>query len=498
MNIMWFKKDLRFYDNAALAHALEHGPTTALYIFEPEWFKSVEFHPNHLVFVLDSLNELKKVLHSHGIPLIFRYGHCIEVFKELHKNKKITGLFSHQETGLFWSFERDLAVQTWCRENAVPWTECKQFGVVRKLKDRDTWNEKRSQIIERPVINPKGQSPINSPWPNDNAPLHIIENFKLKTDVQIGGSQKSYELINSFLGHRGLNYFRSISSPQKAFESCSRLSPYITWGNISITQIHHAIQKKRHQIENLSWHEKKDWSLTLKQFENRIWWHCHFIQKLETEPEIEFQNFNREFDGMREADFDEAKFQAWCKGETGFPLIDACMRSLLTHGWLNFRMRALLMSFASYQLWLHWKRPAEHLARHFIDFEPGIHYSQAQMQSGVTGINAIRIYSPKKQTQDQDPEGLFIKKYIPELQNVPSADLADLNQIPPLLQLDLGFKLGESYPHPIVDAEKSYALAKEKIFKWKKDPKVQKVSETVLKIHGSRGHKNFPKQNRQN
>lgn len=495
MNIVWFKRDLRVTDHQALHHAVHRGPTVGLFIFEPEWFVSPEFSNLHLHFVTESLEDLKQDLRQKGIPLVIRTGSAVQVLSDLHRQYPIKNIFSHEETGLDWTYKRDIIVKSWCADRSIPWQEFRQFGVVRRLKTRDTWNHKRSQIIERPIIQVKGQSWFETEWKTEQIPHHLVENDKAFPLRQKGGRKEAVSYLRSFLTDRGENYFRSISSPKKAFTGCSRLSPYLCWGNISITEVHHSINKKRASLqdERSSW----SWRNSLDQFESRLWWHCHFIQKLESEPEIEFQNFNRSFDGMRESDFDEMKFQAWCKGETGFPMIDACMRALHQHGWINFRMRAMLMSFACYQLWLHWKKPAEFLAKNFIDFEPGIHYSQTQMQSGVTGINSIRIYSPKKQVLDQDPQGDFIKKYIPELDKIPNSDLAEPHLMPPLLQLDCGFRPGIDYPLPIVDPEKSYEIAKQKIFDWKKKDEVQKLSKQVLLKHGSRKNKHFPQQNRQ-
>jgi deoxyribodipyrimidine photo-lyase len=166
-------------------------------------------------------------------------------------------------------------------------------------------------------------------------------------------------------------------------------------------------------------------------------------------------------------------------------MIDACMRALHQHGWINFRMRAMLMSFSSYQLWLHWKKPAVFLARHFLDFEPGIHYSQAQMQSGVTGINTIRIYSPAKQQVDQDPQGKFIRDHLPELSFIPDADLAEPHKMPPLLQISSGFRIGIDYPEPIVDPVASYQTAKQRIFEWKARDATQKAAKKVVAKHTS-------------
>jgi deoxyribodipyrimidine photo-lyase len=484
MNIVWFKKDLRIQDHAALCHSLETNKTVGLFIFEPEWLQSPEFDIKQLRFVLESLRELRLNLARLGVPLLLREGSAPQVFGELHRKAKISALFSHQETGLLWSFERDIKMKSWCRDNSIPWKEFKQFAVIRGLKDRDTWNEKRKEIIERKTLQAKPQEPLTPPWLLGNEPNQAEKIIQSGDFILKGGSSRAHYLLNSFMKERGQHYLRSLSSPTKAFDGCSRLSPYITWGNISITEIHQALSLRKRQLvsEPYSW----GWQNSLQQFESRLWWHCHFIQKLESEPEVEFSNFNKKFDGLREAEFDEAKFQAWCRGETGFPMIDACMRAPHQHGWINFRMRALLISFASYQLWLHWKKPAEFLARQFLDFEPGIHYSQIQMQAGVTGINTIRIYSPKKQFLDQDPDGDFVKKYIPELRGLSVADLAEPHMMPPLLQLEAGFKPGSSYPHPIVDPEASYQKARDRIFSWKDRPEVKVEAKRVQKKHGSR------------
>ena len=198
---------------------------------------------------------------------------------------------------------------------------------------------------------------------------------------------------------------------------------------------------------------------------------------------------NRGFDGLRENDFDKTKFEAWTKGQTGFPIIDACMRCLLQTGWINFRMRAMLVSFASYQLWLHWTETAKFLAKHFVDFEPGIHFSQFQMQSGVTGINNVRIYSPLKQSVDQDPEGVFIKKYCPELREIDPLYIHEPHKMPPLLAAMVGFKSGVTYPEPVVDAKDSYNLAKEKIFTRREELVTRLEAKKVYLKHGSRKRK---------
>ena len=171
---------------------------------------------------------------------------------------------------------------------------------------------------------------------------------------------------------------------------------------------------------------------------------------------------------------------AWAQGRTGFPFIDACMRSLRATGWINFRMRAMLMSFASYQLWLHWRAPALHLAREFVDYEPGIHYAQAQMQSGVTGINTIRIYNPVKQSRDQDPDGAFIRRWVPELRGIGGAAVHE----PWLLAGTALQAMG--YPEPLVDLESATRLARDRVHAQRESAEARRAASVVYERHGSR------------
>lgn len=496
MNIVWFKKDLRTFDHLPLLSALKQGNTIGLFIIEDEWINSPQFSDRHLQFCYDCLKELKIQLKRLNVPLVILQSDTLSAFKELHQKVNIEKVFSHLETGLMWTFKRDQIISEWFKENNIHWIETHQFANYRGLKDRDKWNSFRKKIINRP---PYPQAQPQASITVDTSYSLPLEAIKVQRNplIQSGGRIEGLNLLQSFLEQRAATYSKDMSSPLPATTACSRISPHLSWGTISISEVEAKLQKAKEELTNIPPSLRKNLSQGYRSFEKRLWWHCHFIQKLESDTSIEFHNMNRGFDGMRENDFNHAYFEAWKKGETGFPFIDACMRSLIKTGWLNFRMRAMLVSFATYQLWLHWKPVSLYLSQLFTDFEPGIHYSQIQMQSGVTGINTIRMYSPLKQSLDQDPQGEFILKYCPELKPLKDLNLHQPNENPEMLLLMNNFQLGRDYPEPIVDHVKSFKLARDKVFAWRNRPIVRELAKDVFKRLGSRQNNFFPIQHRQ-
>ena len=487
--LVWLKRDLRVEDHRPLLEASLRGPCVVVYIYEPELLTSGDFDARHLHFINQSLSALSDALAVLGAQLTIRRGEAVEVLSQLHNTHQFEALYSHEETGNAVTFARDLRVKAWAQSAGLQWHEFRQFGVVRGLKDRNGWAKQWNQMMAKP----RAATPTHIQSVSDVASCGVLSLEALGVDsvaserFQIGGTQPGLALLRSFLAQRGKGYQFEMSSPLSAEESCSRLSAHFAYGTLSMKTVSQALKQRRAELRAGGRAKRGDtWRRSLASFDKRLHWHCHFVQKLESQPSLEWQNMARVYDGLREEDFNLEYFERWCEGRTGFPLVDACMRFLKHGGWLNFRMRAMIVSFASYHLWLDWRPTSLFLARQFLDYEPGIHYSQMQMQSGTTGINTVRIYSPIKQVVDQDPNGVFIKRWVPELEGVPSAHIAQPHLMSFDEQMRYGCQIDVNYPSPIVDHRAAVTRAKERIYRLRRRKDSREEAKQVFTRHGSR------------
>ena len=460
LQIVWFKRDLRVDDHRPLLEAAARGPVLPLYVVEPELWQQPDASERQWLFCRESLIELRQSLAALGQPLVLRSGDVVQVLERARRQFGIDGLWSHEETGNGWTYQRDKRVAAWARAHGIQWLEIPQFGVIRRLRSRQGW----AQRWEKQMGEPIAPAPASLQSLDDLDPGAIPDRPTdgLPPDPcplrQTGGRSMALLELEDFLNNRATHYSRSISSPNTAFRGCSRLSAYLAWGCLSMREV---IQRSR-QFRGRG----------VSSFESRLHWHCHFIQKLESEPRIEWDDFHPFMRGIREVDAD--RLEAWSEGRTGVPFVDACMRALKAHGWINFRMRAMLMSFASYNLWLPWRDSGLHLARQFVDYEPGIHWSQCQMQSGSTSINTIRIYNPIKQGMDHDPQGVFIRQWCPELKDVSTIHIHE------------PWMLGGGRSAPIVDVTTSMQLAKDRIWEIRRSAGFDRHADAIQRMHGSR------------
>jgi deoxyribodipyrimidine photo-lyase len=456
-----------------------------LYIVEPGLWEQPDASGRQWAFVHETLGDLRERLAGLGQPLVVRHGPAVEVLRTLLERHAVGALWSHQETGNAWTFERDRQVGALLRARAVPWHELRQHGVLRGRLERDRWSRQWERLMcaaqcSAPRLQPlAGVDPGALPdWPSPHLARDPCPGR------QPGGRAPAEQALHSFLAARGARYHLEMSSPLTAGTACSRISAHLAAGALSLREVLQATRQRRAAAAQGA--GGASWARALAAFEGRLHWHCHFMQKFESEPRIEFENLQRAMDGLREGRIDQARLAAWARGEIGWPFVDACMRALAHGGWINFRMRAMLISVASYQLWLHWREPALHLARQFVDYEPGIHWSQVQMQAGTTGINTLRIYNPVKQSLDQDPRGRFIRTWIPELAAVGDAWIHQPWTMPAAEQRRCGVRIGEDYPAPLVDHVAAARLARQRIEQARRGAQARSQSRAIFQRHGSR------------
>ena len=477
INVVWFKRDLRLEDNEAIYNALNSNKRTLfLYVLEPTLISDKHYNERHWNFIKQSIVDLNESLKQYNSKILTVETEVVTAFNQLTANYKINAVFSHQETGLLLTFNRDKEFKRYCRNNTIQWVENNNNGVLRGLLDREDWFEKWDEYMYTSQI--KNNITANKLITIDE--INVIEKLfrtvnletSKKTPFQKGGSKLAWRYANSFFKTRHEKYMSNISNPLLARESCSRLSPYIAWGNVSIRQIF------QEAVNSTTDSNKKH----ISAFISRLRWQAHFIQKFEMEHSMENESINKGYLKLKKS-ISERYQKAWRDGATGFPIVDACMRCLKETGYINFRMRAMLVSFFTHILWQPWQHASQHLSQLFLDFEPGIHFPQLQMSAGETGINLLRIYNPIKNSLKHDEDATFIKKWVPELKELPIPFIHEPYLMTPLDQQFNNFELGIDYPKPIVDIKTARKNASDILWKLKKDQTVQEESLRILKKH---------------
>lgn len=478
INVVWLKRDLRLQDNEAISNALKSGKRTLLlYAFEFILLNDEHYSERHFNFIRESIRDLNRQLLEHNTKILAVDCDIQSTFNLIQEFYKIDAIYSHVETGILVTYNRDKEFKRYCRNNFIQWKESKNNGVERGLVNRDNWFESWENYMnaELEVFQPDDGQLLAIDDIKTLEKVFTVADLETPSDTpfQKGGSSMGWKYANSFFDNRHEAYMTNISKPEASRSSCSRLSPYISWGNVSIRQVFQKGKAVKAKSKN-----KKH----ISAFLSRLRWQAHFIQKFEMEHTMEQASVNKGYHKLKKS-ISEDYQKVWREGQTGFPLVDASMRCLVETGYVNFRMRAMLVSFFTHILWQPWQAASTHLSQQFLDFEPGIHFPQLQMQAGETGINNLRIYNPITNSLKHDPDSVFIKKWVPELAHLDTAFIHEPYLMTELEQGLYNFRLGEDYPHPIVDIKENRKRASEILWNMKDDPEVVKESFRILKRH---------------
>ena len=478
INVVWLKRDLRLQDNEAITTALNTGRRVILfYVFEHALLNDNHYSQRHFNFIKEALRDLNTQLKPYNSKVLTVTSDITSAFNQLQEFYKINTIYSHVETGLLLTYNRDKEFKRYCRNNFIKWIETTNNGVERGLTSRKDWFENWEVYMTKPLE-------IFNPADNQLVSNEVIERLEKVFSItcletpkeapfQKGGSTIGWKYADSFFNSRHEAYMYNISKPEASRSSCSRISPYIAWGNISIRQVF----QKGQAIKAVSKDKRH-----ISGFLSRLRWQAHFIQKFEMEHTMEEASVNKGYHKLKKS-ISEDYQDAWFKGKTGFPLVDASMRCLVETGYVNFRMRAMLASFFTHILWQPWQAATRHLSQQFLDFEPGIHFPQLQMAAGETGINTLRIYNPTSNSLKHDPDAVFIKKWVPELAELDTPFIHEPYLMTEMEQTFYNFKLGEDYPLPIVDIKINRKRASDILWNMRNDTEVVRESFRILKRH---------------
>lgn len=455
--LLWFRRDLRLVDHAALHHALaRHARVYCAFVFDTTILAHLPRRDRRVEFIWHALQELDQLLREHGGALIVRHGDPVTEIPELARSLGVDAVYAN----------RDYEPQALARDTAVSKSLAQNDIELRDFKDQ--------VIFEKNEVMTQGGTPFSVFTPYKNAWLRRLLPGDLRmyeadfsrlarpafeTGVPelgaLGFETTNLTELKFPLGVSGAaalfgDFQARIDSYKEArdfpaVKGVSYLSTHLRFGTISIRQLAafaygHGGRGAETWLSELIWRE----------FYMMILWH---------RPDVVERCFKPEYDALVWDD-NEGLFAAWCQGRTGYPIIDAAMRQINQSGYMHNRLRMIVASFLTKDLGISWRRGETYFAEHLNDFELASNNGGWQWAAS-TGCDAqpyFRIFNPVTQSEKFDPQGKFIRRYLPELARVPDKFIHAPWTMKPADAEACGFVLERDYPAPIVD----HALARER------------------------------------
>ena len=485
--IVWHRRDLRIHDHRALAAALDNcARVIPVFILDDAILKHPLTSMDRVRYMFESLSDLRDAYARRHCKLVLRHGTPHEELVRLCRETGATQIYFHEDTDRKYGRERDDALAG--RIGSI--AECFPIGdngVFTGSGSRVGWPGRWEKRMREPICTPPDV--IQSVTGIESLPIYSQEHLGLvsgsATHATPGGERWARRRLDTWskgetvYGGVGA-YGRNVSRPYFCERGAtSRLSAPLSFGCISLRTVVQASWKM--QEANPGCKGRTHWH-------SRLVWHDHFTQKLRDFPDAQYENINPVYDSIRQ-ELDAEMFARWTEGQTGFPMVDACMRALKQTGFLNFRMRAMVASFLTYLLWQPWQPGAEWFQRCLIDFDTGINHQQWQMQAGTVGWHANRFYDPVLQAEKFDPEGLFIDKYVPELRAIPMPQKAAPWRMSASDIAKSGVVLGVDYPLPMIDRNAAVRRARREFSKISKDAWAYiQTPDGIKRASGAKGH----------
>jgi deoxyribodipyrimidine photo-lyase len=453
----WFRNDLRLHDNTALAALLERVDTwLPVFVLDGRIQGSQHSGAARLTFMLDCLGRVEAELEKRGVPLIVRTGRPEEVLPQL----------MHETGARLLSFNEDTTPFAAARDREVRRRVEKDDGEIVSRVDhvvftadeirtgsggafsvytpyRNAWWKHWRESPRRPIRMPRFRPPIEG-FEAEPAPTAADLDLDAGArDLPTGGEAAAKRRLDRFLGEAVGRYDEDRDRP--AVDGTSRLSPYLRFGALSVRECFDRGAEAAAAEPSLREGVEK-WL-------DELIWRDFYAAILETHPRVLNENHRTEYDAMVWND-DAEGFEAWCEGRTGFPIVDAGMRQLRETGWMHNRVRMIVASFLTKDLLIHWKQGERFFFDQLVDGDPASNNGGWQWAAS-TGTDAqpyFRIYNPTKQGERWDPDGRYVRRWVPELEALPDGQVHTPWKTPLLCD----------YPAPIVDHAERRALALER------------------------------------
>ena len=451
MYIVWFRRDLRLTDNEIVSIATQNQQAVLpCFIIDPWFYQQPEIAAPRVKFLFESLENLDNNLQQCGSKLYLFPGESVAtvraVTRSLLQLNYQPKLYFNRDIQVEYGMNRDRSILDFYQQNNL----AVHIGLNHFLQDREDYQSLWQDYhrYQKQTIHPAPKQ-INTPELNLNLPQLTIAQLKQKYSRflaaqsyrYLGGEDNAQGTLKSFLAHRYQGYHWKMSRPWMAQQGAtSHLSAHLDFGTISSRVVYQGVI----QVEQNTSQSKHQFSL--KSFRDRLRWHDKFSQRHYFHPELAFKNPYPEFNDWYSPEPLTAEkqelFQAWCAGKTGFPLVDASMRQLKTMGWINFRMRAMCVTFLCINCGVSWHYGAQYFMSKLVDGNIAINHWQWQAQAGVTNpmSKTFRIYNPTKNLEEKDPQLQFVRYWLPELKPYSLKEL-----------LSGQYTATSSYPQPILD-----------------------------------------------
>lgn len=464
--LVWFRRDLRDFDHAALYHALKNSQAVhCVFVFDTQILdKLTNKHDRRVEFIHESIKELKTALQAKGGDLLVEYGNSLQIISATALRLKIDAVFVNRDYEPS-AVARDEDVAKNLAESGIDFYDFKDQVIFEKDEVLSLSNKPYSVFTHYRNTHLKKLNDFYlKPYPVDLyyknlakvslTPLIELEEMgffstnlkEMRLPTGMGGGKKLFEDFED----RMPQYHDARNFP--AVKGVSYLSVHLRFGTVSVRHLARVARDRANNGSQVS---------GCQTWLNELIWRDFYFQILHHNPHVaNGRAYKPEFEQL---DFpnNKALFKAWCDGKTGYPLVDAAMRQINTTGYMHNRLRMVTASFLVKDLLIDWRWGEQYFAEHLNCYDLSANNGGWQWAAS-TGCDAqpwFRIFNPITQSEKFDAAGSFIRKYVPELTNCNNKEIHAPWLMPIMRQQMINVKIGSDYPAPVVDHATQRALA---------------------------------------